>query len=267
MQRRLQVAPTETQCPTELSDGIAKRIQDDLNGLKWKPRQIQLYAADLYRFLTSYATDVNSLAHVLKILRDRPRRPVERSSRLKITGGTQFRKIIPSPPFPVTINVKLKDVREALYWILWDQAASKSTGSDCVNINLSLRCLINVKFVFYPWNQSHLTVGGGTGSYQGNPTTSGTTYTILYQCHERFTIPPTSYFLSNAHSVLSNESTLQQRPRVPWEYVDWTTLRGQSVSTHGDGVSGESHQGPPPLLEPPVILDLPCSVFSPSVSQ
>jgi hypothetical protein len=160
--------------------------------------------------------------------------------------------------------VKLEDIREALYWILWDEAASKSPQSDCVNINLSLRCLIKIKFVFYPWRPAHVTVGGDTGSDQGTQTASGTTYTISYQDHERFTIPSTTYNLSNACSVLSIDSAHQQRPRVPWEYA---TLRGPSVSTHGYGVSGESYQGPPLLLEPPVILDPPCSVFSPSVSQ
>jgi hypothetical protein len=74
MQRQLEVDLRDTQNPTELSDAIANKIEKDLDGLKWKRRGVQLFAAALDRFLTNYATEVKSLAHVLKILRNRTRR-------------------------------------------------------------------------------------------------------------------------------------------------------------------------------------------------
>lgn len=252
-----QAVPAVHQYPDEVPNELAREIQDDLNRLSWTPNKDIEFATNLYRFLTDYATEARCLAFILKLLQSVAHKRIKFNalggSSLNIINGRQFQAILPYPVSPT--DVKVGEVRTAVFWILWDQAALASPDSESVNINPSLHRLEGLGFQWNPWDYfSQLSyISDHTGGCQGSHTASGSLSSIPCRSHEQSTIPPRSSAVASACPVWPFGSSAAQDPSLSREYVDWNqSLRQVSGSTFVDVVSGVLFKGPPVILEPPV---------------
>jgi hypothetical protein len=174
-------------------------------------------------------------------------------SSLNIINGRQFQTILPYPASPT--DVKVEEVRTAVFWILWDQAALASPDSESVNINASLHRLKGLEFQWNPWDYfSQLScISDHTGGCQGSHTASGLLLSIPCRSHEQSTIPLRSSYVASTCPMWPFGSPVTQDRILSRQYVDWNqSLRRVTGSTFEDVVSGDLFEGPPVILEPSV---------------
>jgi hypothetical protein len=175
-------------------------------------------------------------------------------SSLNIINGRQFQAILPYPAS--STDVKVEEVRTAVLWILWDQAALASPDSESVNINTSLHRLERLGFQWNPWDHVPWAVRDRISSYQGSQIASGTYDSDAYRLPQQ-SIASSFYFPSTICIGGSGEVSGTQGTSISRQsqYVDWnSSFRHVGDLEFEDIGSGARYTGPPTLLEPPVLL-------------
>jgi hypothetical protein len=259
MQCPSQIVPIRPQCPDVLWNDLAQKIRDDLNSLYWQPGRTIDFARDLHRFLTDYTTEARCLAHVLDLLRGyqkfRLRWNALGGSSLNMIWLGRFHSIISDPVSPTDVDVG--DIREALFWILWDQAARASPMSDSVKIDPIVRGLIELEFNWNPWDHVPGAVRDRISSYQSSQIASGTYESEACQVPQQYMLASSVYFPPTIYSVGSCEASGTQGTSIfrHSHYVDWnSSFRRVGDLVFEDTGSGARYTGPPTVLEPPVEL-------------
>lgn len=254
-----QIVPIEPRCPDVLWNDLAKKIQDSLNRLYWQPGRTIDFARDLHRFLTDYATEARCLAHVLNLLHGyqefRLRWNALGGSSLHMIWLGRFHSIVPDPVSPTDVDVG--DIREALFWSLWDQAARASPMSDSVKIGPIVGGLIELRFNWNPWDHVPWAVRDRISSYQSSQIASGTYESEACQVPQQSMLASSVYFPPTIYSVGSGEASGTQGTSIfrHGHYVDWnSSFRRVGDLVFEDIGSGARYTGPPTILEPPVEL-------------
>lgn len=255
MQCPSQIVPIGSQCPDVLWNDLAKKIQDDLNSLYWQPGRTIDFAKDLHRFLTDYTTEARCLAHVLNLLHGyqkfRLRWNALGGSSLKMIWLSQFKSIVPDPVSPTDVDVG--NIREALFWILWDQAARASPKSDSVKIDPIVHGLIGLGFNWNPWDHEAWVLRDRISSYQSSQIASGTYDRDAYRLPQQSMLASSFYFPSTICIGGSGEVSGTQGTSRSKYYIDWNgSYQYVDGSTFKDIESGDFYSGPPSVLEPPV---------------